>query len=211
MVKAKLTRTGNLHPMTRSHTIRIALLLLASIGDLPGDIHAAEPDGAWSIDVPLEVTANSFLMSNGHDSTMFESLSVAGGVEMSPYPARWSAGVFFEHHFADDFDVDGMTVSGVYTTWRRGTWKTTSAMMQTRTRGTPGAWQHMTRLKRRVTDGQDLVVLTAIPFDDPALASIALGWQTSIGRRLRFDLAVGATIADPKQQMFQVALKWQVL
>ena len=204
-------QTGMLSPMTNSLTTRIVLLLLASLGDLPGDIHAAERNGAWSIDVPLEVTASSFFMSSGRTSTRFESLSAETGVELSPYHARWSAGVLIEHHLAGASEFDEMTISGVYATWRNGAWKTTSAMLLTRARGASGAWQHMTRLKRRLTDRHDLVVLAGIPVDDPALASIAFGWQTSIGARVTLDLAAGATIADPKQQMFHVALKWQML
>jgi hypothetical protein len=211
MVKAKLTRTGNLHPMARSHTFRIALLLLASVGDLPGDIHAAELGSAWSIDVPFEVTANSFFLSNGRTSNVFQSLSVESGVELSPYHRRWSAGAFVEHHIADAFEFDGMTITGIYATWRRGGWKTTTAMMRTRTRSTVGTWQYMNRFKRRLTDRQDLVVLAGFPVDDPALASIALGWQMSVSTRVTFDLAAGATIADPKQQMIHVAVKWQML
>lgn len=187
------------------------MLLLAGVGDLPGDIHAAEPGSAWSIDVPLEVTASSFFLSNGRKSTTFESLSAGTGIELSPYHARWSTGMFVEHHFAEASEFAGMTISGIYATWRTGAWKTTSAMMLNRTRDTAGTWQHRTRLERRLTDRQDFVILAGIPVDDPALASIACGWQTSIGGRLTFDLAAGASIADPKQRMFHLALKWQLL
>jgi hypothetical protein len=211
MVKAELTRKGKLHPMARSFKTRIALLLLASMGDLPGDIHAAELESAWSLDVPLEVTANSFFMSDGRNNAAFESLSARTGVELSPYHARWSAGVFIEHHLASTAEFDGMMISGIFAAWRTGAWDMTSAMMLTGTAGTPGTWQHMTRLKRHLTDRQDLFVLAGIPIDDPALASIALGWQTSIGTSVTFELAAGATVADPKQQMIHLALKWQLL
>ena len=83
-------------------------------------------------------------------------------------------------------------------------------MTMTRTPSHNRAWQHLTRLKRRLADRQELVVLAGIPFDNPALASIALGWQTTIGGSVTFDLAAGTTVADPKQKVFHMALKWQL-
>ena len=40
-----------LRPMTARIEFRFAILLLALLGDIPGDIHALETVGAWSISV----------------------------------------------------------------------------------------------------------------------------------------------------------------
>jgi hypothetical protein len=199
-----------LRNMNTPHNIRLALFLLASLGDLPGDIHARELDDDWLIEVPLAVKLGSMFMTDGSDRTNVQSLSAGTGIELSPFHERWSVGLFVERHLGEDSGYDGLTYAGAYATWRRGAWSTSSAMMYGKMPGMAGAWHSATKLKRRLTDNHHISLLSGVPLPDPGQATIALGWEASIRRGLSLDLSAGAEIGDLQRKVLGIAVTWQI-
>lgn len=196
--------------MTHSHTFRIAILLLAGVGDLPGDIHARELGSEWSVEVPLTIGMHTMVSSDGRDAVRLRSLSVDTGLELSPYHRRWSAGLFVEHHLGDASDFGGMTHAGTFATWNAANWDMSTALMFSKTSGAAGVLHYASRLRRDLTDRQRLSILAGVPVHDPAATTVALGWDTAIGMRLMLKLSAAAAIADPARRSLGVAVTWQI-
>lgn len=197
--------------MNTSRHIRIVLVLAICTGDIPADIHAEPLSDDWQATVPLNLTSNTLLQTDGDETVALHSVSARTGLDLSSSRSPWSGGVFVDRHFSPYDDIDGTVNVGAFVKYRTGRWDTSAIVISSRPRDASSMSLYGSALRLRINDGHKLGIQAVAPAHDPRLATLMLRYDGTISRRLSISFAAGSKLVSSAQRVVSIELAWEVL